>query len=147
MSEAEAFVGETLKRENLAEQAIYLGDPEPFKALWSHTADVSLFGAVGPCKAGLDEVGRTIDWVASRYRNGTVSDEYTVVHEGIDLAYTVGYERGEVQIDGGPAKKLTIRVTQIYRREDGKWLLVHRHGDFAPIDESAPSPVGVGRPQ
>ena len=32
---------------------------------------------------------------------------------------------------------MTIRVTHIYRKEDGEWRLVHRHGDFASIDESA----------
>jgi len=38
-------------------------------------------------------------------------------------------------IDGEP-KSVTIRVTHIYRREAGDWKLIHRHGDFAPIDES-----------
>ena len=32
---------------------------------------------------------------------------------------------------------MTIRVTHAYRREDGEWRLVHRHGDFLPHDESA----------
>lgn len=52
-----------------------------------------------------------------------------------DIGYTVGYERGAMTIDGEP-KSVTIRVTHIYRREAGEWKLVHRHGDFAPIDES-----------
>jgi hypothetical protein len=30
---------------------------------------------------------------------------------------------------------MRIRVTQIYRLEDGEWRLVHRHGDFAPFDQ------------
>jgi ketosteroid isomerase-like protein len=32
-----------------------------------------------------------------------------------------------------------LRVTQVYRREGGEWRLVHRHGDFAPMDQSPPS--------
>jgi ketosteroid isomerase-like protein len=36
---------------------------------------------------------------------------------------------------------MRIRVTHIYRLEDGQWRLVHRHGDFAPVDES-PKPRG-----
>jgi ketosteroid isomerase-like protein len=48
----------------------------------------------------------------------------------------VGYERSEVAIDGGAKRPMTIRVTHIYRREDGEWELLHRHADFAPVDES-----------
>jgi ketosteroid isomerase-like protein len=28
-----------------------------------------------------------------------------------------------------------LRVTQIYRREDGEWKLVHRHGDELAADQ------------
>ena len=67
-----------------------------------------------------------------------VTAEYEVVHEGADLAYTVGYEIGDVVLDGAPMTRQRLRVTQIYRREDGEWRLVHRHGDFAPADQSPP---------
>jgi ketosteroid isomerase-like protein len=127
-----------LSREQSAEAAIYLGDPEPFKALWSRANDVTLFGAFGPCKKGWRQVGNTVDWVATRYREGVVTAEYEVVHEGADLAYTVGYEIGDVILDGVPKTRQRLRVTQIYRREDGEWHLVHRHGDFAPADQSQP---------
>ncbi len=135
-----ATFADVLSREQSAEAAIYLGDPEPFKALWSRRDDVSLFGAFGPCKKGWHQVGKTVDWVASRYREGVVTAEYEVVHVGADLAYTVGYEIGDVVLDGAPMTRQRLRVTQIYRREDGEWCLVHRHGDFAPADQSPPSP-------
>ena len=35
---------------------------------------------------------------------------------------------------------MTVRVTHIYRREDGEWKIVHRHGDSAPADDS---PLGA----
>jgi hypothetical protein len=34
----------------------------------------------------------------------------------LGLAYTVGLERGEVAVDDGPARPMTIRVTHVYRR-------------------------------
>jgi ketosteroid isomerase-like protein len=34
-----------------------------------------------------------------------------------------------VSVDGVPVEPYTLRVTQIYRREDGEWKVVHRHGD------------------
>jgi len=63
------------QREQSAEAAIYLGDPEPFKALWSRGDDISLFGAFGPCKKGWHQVSKTVDWVAGRYRDGAVTAE------------------------------------------------------------------------
>jgi ketosteroid isomerase-like protein len=135
-----ATLADALSREQSAGAAFYLGDPEPCKALWSRGDDVSLFGAFGPCKTGWGQVGKTIDWVASRYREGTVTLEYEVIHEGADLAYTVGYEIGDLALDGAPITRQRLRVTQIYRREDGQWRLIHRHGDFAPADQSPPSP-------
>ena len=133
-----AAFADVLSREQAAGAAIYLGDPEPFKELWSRGDDISLFGAFGPCKKGWHQVGKTVEWVASRYREGVVTAEYEVVHEGADLAYTVGYETGDVVLDGAPVTRQRLRVTQIYRREDGEWRLVHRHGDFAPADQSPP---------
>ena len=133
-----ATFADMLSREHAAEAAMILGDPEPFKTLWSHGDDISLFGAFGPCKKGWHQINKTMDWVASRYRDGTVTDEYEVVHEGADLAYTVGYEISDVALDGAPMTRQRLRVTQIYRREDNQWRLVHRHGDFAPADPSPP---------
>lgn len=52
-----------------------------------------------------------------------------------DLAYTVGFERGEVVMDDGPPPLMTIRVTHIYRRLGDAWRLVHRHADFPPPDQ------------
>jgi SnoaL-like domain len=46
-----------------------------------------------------------------------------------DLAYTLGYEHVVFSIDGGPVAPLTLRVTHLYRREDGEWKTIHRHAD------------------
>jgi ketosteroid isomerase-like protein len=54
-----------------------------------------------------------------------------------DLAYTVGYERSTGSVNGRPVRTLMLRATQIYRREDGEWKIVHRHADYPPADEGA----------
>ncbi|MEV0289491.1 nuclear transport factor 2 family protein [Kribbella sp. NPDC050820] len=45
-----------------------------------------------------------------------------------DLAYTVGYEHTAASVQGEP-RRYTLRVTQLYRREDGEWKVFHRHAD------------------
>jgi ketosteroid isomerase-like protein len=57
-----------------------------------------------------------------------------------DMAYTAGYERTQASINGEP-RQYVLRVTQIYRREDGEWKVAHRHADTAPESEGP----GIGR--
>ena len=45
-----------------------------------------------------------------------------------ELAYTAGLEHSSVSVDGEP-RSYVLRATQVYRREDGEWKGVHRHGD------------------
>jgi ketosteroid isomerase-like protein len=32
-------------------------------------------------------------------------------------------------VNGAPPGPYTLRVTTVFRREDGQWRIVHRHGD------------------
>jgi ketosteroid isomerase-like protein len=57
-----------------------------------------------------------------------------------DLAYTVELEHTSVSVDGVPVQPYTLRVTQVYRREDGEWKVVHRHGDHLSIEQSQDLP-------
>lgn len=54
-----------------------------------------------------------------------------------DMAYTVGYERFNGSIGGRPEQGIEVRVTHAYRREDGEWKIVHRHGDSADLSPDA----------
>jgi ketosteroid isomerase-like protein len=51
----------------------------------------------------------------------------------------VGLERFNHHTEDGRVEPITVRVTHVYRREDGEWKIVHRHGDLAPVDESPPA--------
>jgi ketosteroid isomerase-like protein len=55
-----------------------------------------------------------------------------------ELAYLVEMERFEAKVGAREdATPVTLRVTSIFRPEDGPWKLVHRHAD--PI--STPQPA------
>jgi ketosteroid isomerase-like protein len=127
-------VAETLPRQIEAEIALHNGDVEPRLAMWSADDPVTLFGAYGMTKSGWDEVSEVFRRLAARFSN-LADYDYELVAAGAsgDLAYTVGFERHSVSIEGGPVKPHTIRVTHVYRREDGEWKIVHRHGDELEI--------------
>jgi len=141
MNDLDDFRTKTLVRQAEAEEAMVLGDPAPRMELWSRRDPVTLFGAAtGECRTGWDELSRIFRWVASTFSD--VSDfRFDVEVAGVsgDLAYTVGYERFNGSIDGGPVAPMTVRVTHVYRRENGEWRIVHRHGDSTPVDDSPPA--------
>lgn len=139
MSELDAFLATTLPRQIEAETALHNGDPEPRLKMWSTKDPVSLFGGWGPCKSGSKEVTRIFRWVASRFSNCSAY-RFELLAAGVsgDLAYTVGYEHSIRSVDGRPPVSATLRVTHVYRREDGEWKIVHRHGDMPPVDQSPP---------
>jgi ketosteroid isomerase-like protein len=132
-TETEQFLAELLPRQRAAEQAIHNGDVEPRLALWARTDPVTLVGAKMSA-SGWADLERTFRTVASWFSD-SVEYEFEVVAAGAsgDLAYTVGYEHNQVKVDGQP-RTYTLRVTHVYRREDGQWRIVHRHGDPPPTE-------------
>lgn len=134
-TETEQFLAEMLPRQRAAEQAIHGGDANPRLALWSHADPVTVFGAK-MSSSGWPRVEAMFRTVASWFSDST-KYEFEVVAAGAsgDLAYTVGYEHNEVKVDGQP-RTYTLRVTHVYRREDGQWRIVHRHGDVPPADDN-----------
>jgi ketosteroid isomerase-like protein len=132
MSELDDFLTPTLARQLEAEKALCNGDPGPRLAMWSTQDPVTILGAMKDV-IGSEEARQAFHWLASRFSNLT-DYRFELVAAGAsgDLAYTVGYEHASFSMDGGPVGPLTLRVTHVYRREDGEWRIVHRHADAPP---------------
>jgi ketosteroid isomerase-like protein len=129
MSDLDEFLATTLARQVEAEEALHSGDPEPRLAMWSTKDPVTVLGAVRTA-SGWDEVSQLFRWLGSGFSDCS-SYRFELVAAGVsgDLAYTVGYEHTTVSWDGIPLDPYTLRVTHVYRREDGEWKIVHRHAD------------------
>jgi ketosteroid isomerase-like protein len=50
------------------------------------------------------------------------------------MASTVGYEHTRASVNGEP-RQYSLRVSQVYRCEDGEWKVAHRHADTLPQPE------------
>jgi ketosteroid isomerase-like protein len=147
VSEAEEFLAAMLPRQLAAEHALCRGDARPRSGTWTHRDPVTLFGALVPLRRGWDEVSATFDWLAGRFSDLRDYD-FDLVAAGAsgDLAYTVGFEHKTVVADG-ETTTYTLRVTHIYRREDGEWRIVHRHGDHPPVTAEVAAAGAPGDPQ
>ena len=52
-----------------------------------------------------------------------------------DIGYWVGFQRSQANMRGQDQPvPFDLRVTEIYRRENDQWKLVHRHAD--PLKQS-----------
>jgi ketosteroid isomerase-like protein len=120
-----AWVGSRLRN---AEIALHNGDAEPRLAIWSRQEPVTVLGA-WKSATGPEEVSDLFTQLETTFSDCTSYSHEIVAADVIgDLAYTVGYEHTQASIDGEP-RTYTLRATQIYRREDGEWKVVHRHAD------------------
>ena len=122
-----------------AEDALVHGDAGPRIGMWSHRDPVTLFAALGVSKAGWHELAPMFRKVATRLTGGRdVSYELISFEASGDIAWAIGISRFTVGIDGGPIKPYALRLTNLFRREDGAWRVVHEHSDFQPHDHPAP---------
>ena len=119
--------------------AIVTGDPEPQKRLWSRGDDVTLANPLGPPVVGWDRVVEQLESAVASVREGEpVSYESISEYSTSDLGYNVELERTRAKFGGSnEMTPVALRVTTIFRREDGEWRIVHRHAD--PI--TAPRPA------
>jgi ketosteroid isomerase-like protein len=111
-----------------AELAHYNGDATPRRALWSRNEPVSVLGAWRNAH-GQHELDELFALLAASLSNCT-SFTFEPLAFGMigDMAYTAGLEHTSASVNGEP-RTYTLRVTQVYRREDGEWKVAHRHGD------------------
>src|SRR5690242_9640507 len=129
MSETGDFLAATMPQLTEAEIAIHNGDAAPRIAMWSPNEPVTLFGAA-VTRSGWADVRATFEWLGSSFSDCT-SYRIEVIAAGAsgDLAYIVAFEHTTASVNGAPPRSYTLRATTVFRREDGEWKVVHRHGD------------------
>src|SRR5919107_4341847 len=132
-------VDELIEQFHLASDEFLKGNPEPVNKLWSRREDVTLANPYGPPVRGWDEVAKVTEHAASQVRDGElVSVEIVAKHVTAELAYVVEIEHPEAKIGGREdITPFALRVTMIFRSEDGGWKTVHRHAD--PITTAQPA--------
>ena len=136
MSERDAFVNSTIPRYIEADRALHNGDIGLRMSMWSRSDPVTLFGAWFSATGwdGVSSVFRKLGDAMGNCESFEV--ELIAADASADLAYTVAYEHTTATVNG-ERRTYTLRVTQIYRREEGEWKVVHRHGDPPPEDPGA----------
>ena len=63
---------------------------------------------------------------------GRVTASGIRITAGRELAVVANYEKGENTNARGAVQKVSIRATNLFRKEDGKWKMIGHHVDLLP---------------
>ncbi|MBB5571878.1 MULTISPECIES: YybH family protein [Rhizobium] len=133
-----------IEQDHLALDAFVKGDPEPLKDLYSRRDDVIIANPFGPPAKGWEKAAATMERAATNYRDGEATGfERLSEYATADLGYIIEVERFRSKVGGGDKLvPIALRVTTIFRREEGAWRIVLRHAD--PITSARPPASIVG---
>ncbi|HEY1329730.1 MAG TPA: DUF4440 domain-containing protein [Casimicrobiaceae bacterium] len=116
------------RRTEEANAALVRGDVDHYLALTEHARDYTLMAPFGgPPTHGFDPSSRAA--IARFFKSGTLRQEVIATYTSSDLVVLVAVERVRAEVGGLPEQDWSLRVTQVFRREEGRWTLVHRHAD------------------
>ncbi|WP_460452249.1 YybH family protein [Alsobacter sp. SYSU BS001988] len=105
------------------------GDASALWEAWSHADDVSAMHPIGGRNIGWRAVKQSWEQLARVAGGGHARIEDQVFHVMDHVALELGHERGSA-IFGGHPIAIDWRVTNVYRRENGAWKVVHHHTDL-----------------
>lgn len=112
--------------------AMFTGDADPFKDVWSHADDVTFMGPDGSVNVGWNEVLANWEVQAKMKLGGEIRHELIMATVGQDLAVVQCREVGENIIDGKPIA-VSLRATNIFRKENGAWKMISHQTDQLPF--------------
>jgi ketosteroid isomerase-like protein len=131
---------EVVEQYHLALNEFLKGNPEPVKGFFSHRDDVTLANPlVGLPARGWEQVTATLEHASSQFTDGeNLGFETVAKYVTPEFAYVLLIERDKVKVGGSEdTAPSALRVTMIFRLEDGTWKVVHRHAD--PITTPQPA--------
>ena len=134
---------EAIEAGHRALDEIARGNLDAFMALYTDREDATVGNPYGPPARGRDEIEQAGRRAAANYRDGrAIEFENVATYVSGDLGYTFEIERFETKVAGADELTLvSLRVTSIFRLEDGTWKLLHRHADPITTPRSGESVV------
>lgn len=123
---------ETANRFYAALNQMFGGRLDAMKDVWSHEDDVTYMGPAGGFKIGWSQVLADWEAQAALKLGGRVQAADMRVALGADLAVVSNLEIGENTNAKGETQKVSIRATNVFRKEGGAWKMIGHHTDLLP---------------
>ncbi len=126
------------RREEIA-RAYVNGDAAPLQAVVTHEDPATFLPPGGEPQQGAEQVARAYVRGAKQFGPGSDSQLQVMHSEAGRLAFWSGVQIATVKAPGSDtAEPVKVRITEVFRLEEGDWKLVHRHAD---IPAAAPTPA------
>lgn len=123
----------------VALNTMFRGDIAPMKQVWSHAEDITYMGPMGGFEVGWPKVLASWEQQAKMNLGGKVSAERIRVIVGEHIAVAYNYERGENIGTNGRSQVVSIRATNLFRKERGAWKMIGHHTDLLSFMKKQPS--------
>lgn len=139
-----AALTETSARAN---DALMRGEIDTYNDLIRIAPDFVLMSPFGgPPSLWSDHTPDRIATMGRFFRNGALRQELVACWAEASMAVLVTTERAlHVEVGGLPAQDWALRVTQVYRRAEDGWELIHRHADPLGHGVSHVTAAALGR--
>jgi NAD(P)H-dependent FMN reductase/ketosteroid isomerase-like protein len=109
------------------------GESDALKAIVTKRDPASFFSSKGDHQTGADAIAQRYAEDAKGFGKPSKS-RLEILQSGASggLAFWSGLQHAEVRIAGkNQPVPMTLRVTEVFRMENGGWALAHRHADMA----------------
>ena len=130
MTEDHPALAELTRMAQESAEAYLAGDLDTYARVLPHADDFTLmppFG--GPTRQGFILDDDTREATRSTFRGGHVEVEVDASYMTDDLAVLAVVEKQRGLVGDLAEQDWSLRVTLVFRREGGRWRLVHRHAD------------------
>ena len=131
----EKAVGNAAAQFYAALNEMFTGELGPMTKVWSHADDVTYMGPGGGFQVGWNDVLKNWEAQAAMKLGGKVEPADMRITVGADLAIVSNYEKGENTNAKGEPQKVSIRATNLFRKENGAWKMIGHHTDLLPYLE------------
>ncbi len=115
-----------------AVNAMFAGDVAPMVAVWSHEDDVTYMGPAGGRAVGWQQVLAGWQAQAALRLGGEIRPDGLRITLGKDLAATSSFVRGHNLGADGTRHEVSVRDSNLFRKEAGEWKMIAAHVDLLP---------------
>jgi ketosteroid isomerase-like protein len=130
MTEDHSSLAELSRMAQESAESYLAGDLDTYASVLPHADDFTLmppFG--GPTRNGFVLDDETREATRSTFRGGHVEVDVDASYITGDLAVLAVVERQRGLVGDLAEQDWSLRVTLVFRRDEGQWRLVHRHAD------------------
>jgi ketosteroid isomerase-like protein len=121
-----------LKRRAKASEDFMIGKPDLMMAMSTQQDPATFFPVAGTAISGAERVNDSHRQSARQFSPGSIG-RLEILQSGsdVEMGFWAGILHAEVIFKGQDEKRpLKLRITEVFRRSEEGWKLVHRHADI-----------------